>query len=194
MSSQEAKRYDRALWFLEALVFRKLRGLLLGDVTGDILEIGIGTGANLPFYPESATVTGIDPRPALLSGIPGKSKPETRLCCADAVSLPFNDSCFEKIVCTLVLCSVPDVRAGLEEIKRVLKPGGTLMMMEHVRGRGPFTRRLTDLLNPAWFRLQRECHLNRETEESVREAGFEITHTSLRGHGMLLLLEATTGK
>jgi len=190
MITKEAARYDRFLWFLEVLAFRNLRRRLLSGVSEDILEIGIGTGANLPFYPESAIVTAIDPRPGLLHGIQGKSSIETRICCADAIHLPFGDNSFQTIVSTLVFCSVTDVPAGLQEVWRLLKPGGKLLMLEHVRGRTPFTRRLTDLFNPAWYAMQKECNLNRETEESVREAGFTIHRSSLHGHGMLLLLDA----
>ena len=191
MTTKQARRYNRGLWILEILAFRNLRKRLLENVSGEILEIGIGTGVNLPVYRGPGSVTGIDPRLDLLSGVFARNNilPFTA-CCANAGSLPFPASSFDNVVSTLVFCSIPDVGEALEEVKRVLKPGGKLLMLEHVRGRTPVSRRLTDWLHPAWFALQKECHLNRETEQSVRKAGFRIKSSSTHGHGMLQLLEA----
>ncbi len=191
MSTKQAGRYNRGLWILEILAFRNLRKRLLENVCGEILEIGMGTGVNLPIYRGLGAVTGIDIRMDLLSGVFERENtlPFT-VCCASAASLPFPDGSFDNVVSTLVFCSIPDVRQALEEVKRVLKPEGKLLMLEHVRGRTPVSRRLTDWLHPAWFALQKECHLNRETEQSVMEAGFRIVTSSTHGHGMLQLLEA----
>jgi len=191
MSAKQARRYNRGLWILETLAFRNLRKRLLENVSGEILEIGIGTGVNLPVYRGPGSVTGIDLRLDLLSGVFARNNIlPFAACCANAAGLPFPAGSFDNVVSTLVFCSIPDVGEALEEVKRVLKPGGKLLMLEHVRGRTPVSRRLTDWLHPAWFAIQKECHLNRETEQSVREAGFRITSSSTHGHGMLQLLEA----
>ncbi len=192
MSTKQARRYDRGLWILEVLAFRELRKRLLSEVSGNILEIGIGTGVNLPLYRGPGSVTGIDPRPEMLSGAAARdSIPPFYACCAQASRLPFAAGYFDNVVSTLVFCSVPDVREALLEISRVLKPGGRLLMMEHVRGRTPVSRRITDWLHPAWFAIQKECHLNRDTETSLKKAGYRIESSSTHGRGMLQLLEAS---
>ncbi len=191
MSLKQAKRYDRGLWILEAIAFRNLRKRLLENVSGKVLEIGIGTGANLPFYRFPESITGIDAHPGLLSGLLTRNcSAPFAVCHAKAEALPFCAGSFDTIVSTLVFCSIPDVKAALEDVRRVLKPGGELLLMEHVRGRTPFSRRLSDWLHPAWFALQGECHLNRETELSIREAGYRIKTSTTHGHGLLQLIEA----
>lgn len=191
MRSKAAKRYDSGLWILEKLAFRDLRNKVLPKAEGRVLEIGIGTGVNLSHYRQVEFVAGIDIRTDLMTGIdPGRISQPVLACCADAEALPFPAHSFDSVVSTLVFCSVSEVGAALAEIKRILKPGGRMLMMEHVRGQTRLSRRLSDWLHPFWFALQRECHLNRETEASLLKAGFRITHKSTHGHGLLLVIEA----
>lgn len=194
MSSKAAKRYNRGLWFLEKIAFRELRRRLLREVSGKILEIGIGTGANTPFYPETELIAGIDSRPEMIAGISSRKSSNLLVAaCADASSLPFPTSGFDYVVSSLVFCSVVDVDTTLNEIRRVLKPGGKLLMMEHVRGKTTLTRLFTDWLHPIWFALQKECHLNRETEISLRKAGFTIDQSSIHGYGIIQVIKAFPG-
>ncbi len=191
MNTKAARRYNAGLWVLEKLVFRALRKRLLRGASGSVLEIGIGTGVNLAFYDGPEFITGIDARTDLLHGVSDRSSSSPfAACCAKAGALPFPGNRFDFVVSTLVFCSVDDVPAALEEVKRVLKPGGKLVMMEHVRGLTPISRRITDWFHPAWFALQGECHLNRETEQSLRDAGFRIKHSGTHGRGIIQLLEA----
>ena len=191
MRSKAAKRYDGGLWILEKLAFRDLRKKVLPKAGGRVLEVGIGTGVNLPHYREVEFVAGIDIRTDLMKGIdPDRISPPVLSCCANAHALPFSGRSFDTVVSTLVFCSVAEVHIALAEIRRILKPGGRLLMMEHVRGRTGFSRRFTDWMHPLWFAVQGECHLNRETESRLREAGFRIRSASTHGRGIILVIEA----
>jgi ubiquinone/menaquinone biosynthesis C-methylase UbiE len=194
MSSVEAKRYDRGLWLLEAASLRRLRRQLLAGVTGQVLEVGLGTGANLPLYRRASFVVGIDLKPEHLAGAVGRAaQPVVGISCANAQRLPFGNGRFDNVVSTLVFCSIPQPHEALAEIRRVLKPNGRLWMLEHVRGQTPISRRLTDWLHPAWFALQGECHLNRETAVAVQQAGFTIEETSTHGWGIIQMIRAANG-
>jgi SAM-dependent methyltransferase len=194
MSTYDAKSYDRGLWLLEVASLRKLRRTLLREVTGRVLEIGMGTGANLPFYNGVNFVAGIDLRPEHLAGaVVREDAPPFAVSCADAHRLPFGDGRFDNIVGALVFCSIPEPLLALAEIKRVLKPNGRLYLLEHVRGQNPVSRRLTDWLQPPWFALQHECHLNRETAVTLREAGFTIEESSTHGFGVIQTMRAKPG-
>ncbi len=195
MSSPEAKRYDRGLWLLEAASLRRLRRQLLAGVTGHVLEVGMGTGANLPLYERPSFIAGIDLRPEHLAGAVARTAQlPVGISCANAQQLPFGDGRFDNVVSTLVFCSIPQPEEALAEIRRVLKPNGRLWMLEHVRGQNPISRRLTDWLHPAWFALQGECHLNRETAVTVRQAGFTIEQSSTHGFGVIQMIKAVSCK
>jgi ubiquinone/menaquinone biosynthesis C-methylase UbiE len=162
-----------------------------------VLEIGVGTGANLPFYNGAVSqVTAVDINPARLTDTLVRARAVNgripiHIGAADAQQLPFADDQFDTVLGTLVFCSIPDPMAALAEIKRVLKVNGRFLLIEHVRGQNPITQRLTDWLHPAWFALQRSCHLNRETAVTVQAAGFHIEETSTHGWGVIQLIKAT---
>jgi ubiquinone/menaquinone biosynthesis C-methylase UbiE len=172
------------------MALRELRSRLLTGIEGNALEIGVGWGANLPLYSPAARVAAVDiDRERLEMAAEtlfknGRSSQIT-ISCADAQELPFASHSFDYVVGTLVFCSVPDPIVALSEVKRVLRPDGRLLLLEHVRGLTPIMRRLTDWLHPLWFALQGECHLNRETAKTVVEAGFEIVETSTHNWGLL---------
>lgn len=187
--------YDQCMRPLERLSIARLRRQLLAGARGSVLEVGAGTGANLAHYPAHVSVTGVDLRPAHLVAAARKvgrhsPRPSLTLACANAESMPFATGAFDMVVGSLVFCSIHDPLAALAEIKRVLRPGGQLHLLEHVRGLTPLSQRLTDWLHPLWFALQGECHLNRETAATVAAAGFAITHTSQHARGVLQLIEA----
>lgn len=191
-----AQRYDRGMYALERAGLSKLRRWLAAEARGDVLEIGTGTGANLGLYQPGTRVTATDLEPKRLAGATEKARQNghgriTILACADAQDLPFPDDAFDTVLGTLVFCSIKQPEAALAEVKRVLRPDGRFLLLEHVRGQTPFTRRLTDWLHPAWFALQGSCHLNRETASAVTTAGFQLDHVSTHGRGLLQLIIAS---
>ncbi|WP_420641665.1 class I SAM-dependent methyltransferase [Candidatus Leptofilum sp.] len=192
MSTTEAEQFDRGMRFFEHWGIQHLRQALLHDVAGIVLEVGAGTGANLPLYGRSAHATLVDIKPdRLLLARQKSGAPHAPATCANAQQLPFADSQFDVVVGTLVFCSIPQPELALAEIRRVLKPDGRLLLLEHTRGHGPISRRFTDWLQPLWFALQGECHLNRETAVTVQQAGFTIDHSSVHGYGLLQMMKAS---
>jgi ubiquinone/menaquinone biosynthesis C-methylase UbiE len=195
MDLLEAERYDQGMRFLERLSLSNLRRELVAGLDGRVLEIGTGTGANTGFYDHAVTVTAIDLRENFLRAAAAKAARNSNATyaatCADAQHLPFATGAFDAVVGTLVFCSIADPLLALGEICRVLRPGGHLHLLEHVRGQTVVTRALTDVFHPLWFALQGECHLNRETARTVTEAGFTLQRTSKHGGGLLQMIKAT---
>ena len=194
MERLEAQNYDRGMWLPERAGLRVMRQRLLAQAKGATLEIGTGTGANLPLYQPDIRVTAVDLRPAHLAAAANKAQHNGRhqvtVACADAMDLPFARGSFDTVVGTLVFCSIREPSAALAEIRRVLRPGGQLLLLEHVRGQTALTRRLTDWLHPLWFAMQGECHLNRETATTVAAAGFRVEFSTTRVGGLLQIIRA----
>src|SRR5437763_11977119 len=158
-----------------------LRQETAGQATGVVLEVGAGTGLNFPWYqPERVErVEAIEPDSAMLAYARRRLSQATvpiSLTQAAVSTLPFADASFDSVVVTLVFCSVEDSAQGMQEIKRVLKPQGTLFLFEHVRSQSAWVARLQDALVPVTTRLFGNCHWNRDTARTVQEAGFAITH------------------
>jgi len=192
MATIEAEQFGRGMRWLERWGIGKLRRELLHEVTGSVLEVGAGTGANLPLYGRSTHTTLVDIKSdRLLLARQKSGKVDTPAACADAQRLPFAGNQFDAVVGTLVFCSILQPELALAEIRRVLRPNGRLFLLEHTRGHGPISRRLTDWLEPLWFALQGECHLNRETAVTVQNAGFNIEHSTVHGRGLLQMLKAS---
>src|SRR3954470_13180491 len=171
-------------------LLRWRRWLALG-ANGRTLEVGCGTGRNLPLY--TAKVLGIDPSADAVRKA-RKRAPRVPLVIASAEALPFRDGAFETVVSSLVFCSVPDPARGLAEARRVLRPDGRLRMMEHVRAVGTFGGRVQDLLQPVWTRVTGGCHPNRRTEETVEAAGFQIERETRRARGTMRRFSARVAK
>jgi ubiquinone/menaquinone biosynthesis C-methylase UbiE len=191
MCTPKAKQYNRGMKLLEISSLRRLRQQLLAEVSGEVLEVGAGTGANLPVYDRAVCITGIDINSErLLSAVERFTQRPFTLTTANVHHLPFAANSFDNVVGTLVFCSIPDPAQALAEIKRVLRPNGRLYLLEHVRGLTPLSRRFTDWLHPLWFALQHECHLNRETAVAVQQAGFTIEQSSQHGWGLLQMIKA----
>lgn len=150
---------------------------LLGSLSGKVLEIGFGTGANLPYYGDSAEVVGVEPDPFMLRRAREKlarlGNPRIELRQAGAQELPFAEHTFDHVVSTLVLCTVADPRRALAEIRRVLKPDGRLHFIEHVRAEGHLGR-VQDVIVPVWKYIGAGCHPNRRTGQVLEQAGFRI--------------------
>ena len=162
--------------------FDEQRRELMAHASGRVLELGVGTGSNLGFYPPEVTeVLGIDPHDAVLNraaervrtleaeGLPYR----IRLQRADAAKLPFADVSFDTVVAFLTLCTIPDFEEAARESYRVLGPGGKLLVLEHVKAEdGSRLERWQRRLNPIWNRLAVGCHLDRDTASVLRAAGF----------------------
>ena len=172
-----ALTYDRQMAKTEKAGLRAFRERLLAGASGDVLEIGGGTGANLPCYgPAVTSLTITEPQPSMLRRLEGNvraRRPDAKVLRAPAEDLPFDNDSFDVAVSTLVLCGVDDQPRALRELRRVLRPGGRLLFIEHVRSGDPGTARLQDRLN--WLnRLVVCCDCNRPTLDSIRSAGFIV--------------------
>lgn len=150
-------------------------GVLWKRVRGPrVLEIGVGTGKNMAYYPPGVQVSAIDLSPRMLEQARRRAVRQAvpvNLCEADVQALPFPDAYFDTAVATFVFCSVPDPVLGLCEVRRVLQPGGQLLLLEHVLPRHPILRRLMRLVNPIVVRLM-GANIDRDTVANVRQAGF----------------------
>lgn len=171
-----AALYDRLNAAAEKGWQGELRSRLLSGARGDVLEIGCGTGANLPHYRAADRVVVTEPDPFMRKKLRPKLSQAlvpVEISDAGAEELPFEDGSFDVVVSTLVLCTVPDQRAVLAEIRRVLRPRGRLLFMEHVRGVGSVAR-WQDRLQPLWSKLFAGCHPNRDTVAAIEAAGFQL--------------------
>jgi ubiquinone/menaquinone biosynthesis C-methylase UbiE len=164
---------------VEAAFLGEGRRRLLAGARGRVLEVGIGTGANLPHYPGSAEldIVGIDPDPAKLTRTREKATSlglAVDLRPGRAYPLPYPDGSFDAVVFALVLCTVPVQAAALAEARRVLRPGGRLLFLEHVRSAEPRLARWQDRVTPVWRLVGGGCHPNRDTRAAIEAAGFEM--------------------
>jgi ubiquinone/menaquinone biosynthesis C-methylase UbiE len=176
--------YDAICAVYEALGLRRWRRWLVGSARGRVLDLGCGTGRSLPLFGADATVVGLDP--AWDSLVRARRRaPGVWLVMASAEALPFRDQTFDTVISALVFCSVPDPSRGLREVRRVLRPGGTLRMIEHVRSTTPWKAWCQDLVQPVWTRLTGGCHPNRDTERTVEVSGFRIDAEGRRANGDL---------
>ena len=172
---QFATGYDRFLWPLEQLLFAGVRRNLLARAGGNVLELAVGTGVNQPLYPDGICAVGLDNSAKMLKAARRRTKGKCMtLLQADAARLPFPDAHFDAVVSTLLYCSLENPEGTLAEIRRVLRPDGQLMMMEHVRGAPPVMGVLTDVLNVPWHAFSRSCRLNRRPAEDLESAGYRI--------------------
>ncbi|MEY4718225.1 MAG: hypothetical protein RL563_843 [Pseudomonadota bacterium] len=194
------RRYDRlAPWFdslegfLEGLIFRRLRKKLWAQAQGDhILEVGVGTGKNLPFYPKAARMTAIDFSPNMLKQAERKRERKqlsVDLSLMDVQSLYYADNSFDTVIASFVFCSVPKPRKGLKEIYRVLKPGGQLLMLEHVLSSNRFIAWAMNLLNPLVLRLI-GANINRDTIKNVQACPFKNIYVDPASSDMIKLIRA----
>jgi ubiquinone/menaquinone biosynthesis C-methylase UbiE len=176
-------------------VFQNTRKQLVVQASGDILEIGAGTGINFPFYTSNARhVLATDPDPEMLKRMTQKKD----LCAvpidvqtANAESLPFSASAFDTVVATLVFCSISKPQRAIEELYRVLRPGGQLLLFEHVRMDHPALHKAQDLLTPLWKHLCDGCHLNRDTLSLINNSSFSVDQVIPIYKGLFISIKAT---
>jgi ubiquinone/menaquinone biosynthesis C-methylase UbiE len=170
--------YDRINGPLERGVLAPRRAALLSNLRGVILDVGAGTGANLEHFRSATRVIAIEPdagmRRQLFAKVPN-APCEVEILDAPAEAIQQADHSVDAVVFACVLCSVDDVDRALAEARRVLKPTGRLVVLEHVRGLGRLAG-WQDLVTPVWSRLIGGCHPNRDIEAAVRRAGFAIDH------------------
>jgi len=180
MSWLMAAVYDRFMRGSEEACLAQWRAELLRDLSGAVLEVGAGTGVTLPHYPKSiARLVLCEPdahmRRKLQKKVDTSALRNIEISDASLDSLPFKAGEFDAVICSLVLCSVPDQPAALAEIARVLKPGGRLLFLEHVAADGrPERLKWQRRIEPVWKHLMGNCHLTRRTEAAIAAAGFEI--------------------
>jgi ubiquinone/menaquinone biosynthesis C-methylase UbiE len=174
-----AAMYDRSLQATEDAGLRQMRRELLAGAGGRVLEIGAGTGANLDLYPDGVEeLVLLEPDPHMAKRLRAKLA-ETRRTAATVVESPaervaHEDASFDTVVATLVLCTIPDPAAALAEAARVLKPGGQLLFLEHVRSGNPGLARWQDRLEKPWRFLGDGCHCNRDTVATIEASQFEL--------------------
>ncbi len=180
--------YDRFMQGSEEACLTEWRGELLAGIAGDVLEVGAGTGANLRHYPEGVErLVATEPDPYMVAklrrraagtrwGAAGSDAAKgLEIVETEVERMPFADASFDAVVATLVLCSVGDLDRSIAEIRRVLKPGGALVYLEHVAAEDRPDRYVWQRrVEPVWKRIAGNCHLTRRTGAAIRSGGFEI--------------------
>jgi ubiquinone/menaquinone biosynthesis C-methylase UbiE len=170
--------YDRGLKAAEDAGLREMRRELLTGARGSVLEIGAGTGANLALYPDAVeSLTMVEPDPHMTKRLREKlaaSERTAEVVEAPAERLPFEDASFDTAVATLVLCTVSDPTAAVAELARVLKPGGELLFIEHVRAEDPGLARWQDRFERPWKFLADGCRCNRDTVATLAASRFDL--------------------
>jgi SAM-dependent methyltransferase len=175
-----ARLYDRMMSSSEKAGLAEMRRSQLAEASGRTLEIGAGTGLNLPYYTDAVTELVLaEPDPHMAKRLRAQLEQDppavknAEVIEAAAEDLPFDDATFDTVVSTLVFCTVEDPARAAAEVKRVLADGGALLYVEHVRGEGGLTR-VQDLVERPWGWIAGGCHPNRPTGETLAEAGFWI--------------------
>lgn len=191
-------RYNRTAMFYDYMDFmisdgtrRKITGL----ATGKVLEVGVGTGKNLPFYTSDCQVTGIDFSPKMLEKAQqrAQSLSNVTLMEMDIQQLDFPDNTFDSVLATCVFCSVPNPLQGLQELRRVCKPTGQLIFVEHVRSANAVLGLLMDVLNPVVLRLI-GANINRQTLQTMEQAGLSLTTVDNLGMEILKIIQSSPNK
>ena len=173
---KQAGRYDREMNFWDRHLFGDSRPWACGRAVGEVLEVAVGTGRNLPFYPDGTRLTGVDWSPAML-GIARRRAAdlgrEADLRQGDAQALDFPDASFDTVLCALGLCAIPDDRRAVTEMARVLRPGGRLLLVDHVAASASALRAVQWLYERITIPLAGE-HFRRRPLTYVRELGFDV--------------------
>ncbi|WP_028783737.1 class I SAM-dependent methyltransferase [Thalassobacillus devorans] len=173
---QRYNRISSVFDLMDRMIREEWREELLQHADGKVLEVGIGTGSNLQYYPPQVEVTGIDFSPAMLrkARVKAEKMPQNfKLLEMDAQQMEFQDNTFDTVVSTCVFCSVPDPVQGLKEIRRVIKPDGKIIMLEHMRSENELAGKMMDFLNPIGLHIV-GANINRKTMDNIQKAGMKI--------------------
>lgn len=187
------RRYNRTALFYDWMDFMirdDTRRKVIGMAKGKVLEVGVGTGKNLSFYPPECEVTAIDFSSGMLKRAREKAKKlklKVTLLEMDAQRMAFPDNTFDTVVATCIFCSVPDPIKGLEEIKRICKPDGQVILLEHVRSENPVLGKIMDILNPVTLSIV-GSNINRRTVQNVSKAGLNLKDVRKLGSTNILKL------
>lgn len=173
-----ARAYERVSAKAEQRGTAQYREQTLAGLSGRVIEIGAGNGLNFTHYPDTVTeVVAVEPEDRLRASAEraaARAPVPVRVVGGHAGALPAEDAVFDGAVAALVLCSLDDVPAALDEARRVLRPGGAFRFFEHVRSTNPLIGLVQDGLTPLWARAAGGCHLNRDATELVRASGFHV--------------------
>src|SRR5947207_1310789 len=192
VQDKQAPKYDRQIAFFERILFGDGRAWVCSQARGRVLELAAGTARNLPFYPDGVQVTGIELSPEMLTLARERVRTlghDADLRLGDAQNLEFEDESFDTVTCTLGFCTIPDTTTAAREAYRVLRPGGHLLMLEHVRSPGPIVRAGQRLLEPVAYRFEAD-HLLREPLDYLPSVGFEIEEVHRSKWGIVERLRA----
>lgn len=184
---RQADRFDGQMGFWERVLFPGDRAWACSRARGRVLEVAVGTGRNLEYYPADVQVTGIDLSPEMLARArerAEKVRPDAQLELGDAQRLPFEDATFDTVVCTLSLCSIPDDRAALAEMARVLHPDGQLVLVEHVASNVRAVRAVQWLIHQVTYRIALE-HILRRPRLVLADLGLKLAHFERRKAGIV---------
>lgn len=174
---------------IEKRFLNKLRKQLLAKAEGKILEIGSGTGVNFELY-ENHDVVAIEPDEKLrIESLNKVNKNKIRVISGDAENLEFEDNEFNTVVVMLVLCTIPNNKKALLEIKRVCKKVGKILVLEHIRHKNKILAVIQDILTPVWRKIAMGCHLNRKTVDIIENLGFNIVQENYYIGNNFVLLE-----
>jgi ubiquinone/menaquinone biosynthesis C-methylase UbiE len=189
---REAPTYDRRMGFFERVLIGEGREWVCSRASGEVLEVAVGTGRNFTFYPQGVRLSGIDLSPAMLEIARKRAEEfgvDADLREGDAQRLPFADASFDTVVCTLSLCNIPDDRRAIAEMKRVLRSGGRLLLLDHVRASSKVWLAVQRVLEPVLRRFSCEHLLRRPLEHVVAE-GFEVEQRERSKAGIVERLSA----
>ncbi len=192
MSRFASYLYDIIMGPFEKKQLHQIRSDLLSKAVGNVLEIGSGTGVNFSYY-KGVTVTALEPDDSARKRSKAKAKKSQvaiKLINGDAQRLEFKDNTFDTVVGTLVLCTIPNPRQAIKEVQRVCKPGGLILLFEHVRLDKGAVAKGQDLLNPFWKKISGGCNLNRDTVNLLQEEGIKITRVNKYLNGVFISIEA----
>jgi ubiquinone/menaquinone biosynthesis C-methylase UbiE len=189
---RQAPNYDRTMGRWDRILFAGNREWVCAQANGDVLEIAIGTGRTLAFYPSDVRLTGVELSPAMIDVARQRATElgrEVELHLADAEALEFPDASFDTVICTYALCTIPDDRAAVREAIRVLRRGGRFILAEHVRSPNPIVRAIQQAIEPLTVRLEGD-HLTREPLEHLHAAGFVVETVKRSKLGIVELVTA----
>lgn len=176
-----SKLYNAAMYIPEEIFLRPKRSRLLSGLSGKILEVGVGTGTNFRYYGYDVEIIGIEPSPYMISKAEERKKklpfPNRFMlhnigCGYSEMKSLIRPDSLDAVVCTLVLCTIPDPGTAMAHFMKWLKPGGRLLILEHVQSHHPVGVKLQNLLNSTWEKLGEGCQLNRPTDRLLAESGF----------------------